>query len=131
MNITDAMLVEKYLETKAELTALKERHAAETKPLEDAMTLIENAFLERLNERGADNSKTEHGTAYKSTLLNVKVIDRDAFLKFCTTYWDTVGGDMLNVSAIKDPVKTYIEAHNMPPPGLETSQFVRVNIRRT
>lgn len=131
MNITDAMLVEKYLALKAESTALKEKHDAELKPITDSMTLIENAFLDRLNERGADNSKTEHGTAYKTTLLQVKVIDRDMFLKFCTTYWDTIGGDMLNVNAIKDPVKTYIEAHNTPPPGVETSQFTRVNIRRT
>jgi hypothetical protein len=131
MNFTDAQLVDKYLELKAHVAARSEAFDAEIKPFKDGMSTIENEFLKRLDERGADNTKTDAGTAYKSTLLNVKVVDRDAFLKFCTAYWDTIGADMLNVSAVKDPVKQYMNGKNMPPPGVETSQFVRINVRRS
>jgi hypothetical protein len=131
MNITDAMLVEKYLELKASVASRSETFDAEIKPFKDGMATIENEFLRRLDERGADNTKTEHGTAYKSTLMNVKVVDRDALLKYATTYWEQGGGDMLIVSAQKDAVKAYIEANKVEPPGVETSQYVRVNIRRT
>ena len=131
MQITDAQLVEKYLELKAHIASHTEAFDTELKPFKDGMTTIENEFLKRLDERGADNTKTDAGTAYKSTLLNVKVVDRDAFLKFCTTYWETIGAEMLNVTAVKDPVKQYMEAHNLEPPGVSTSQFVRINVRRS
>lgn len=129
MNFTDAQLVERYLALKAKHASMKEAFDAQLKPYADAMDTIENEFLSRLNERGADNTKTDHGTAYKSTLLNVKVVDQMGFLKFCTEQ----GGDieMLNVSALKEPVKRWIEQTGKEPPGVETSQFTRVNIRRT
>jgi hypothetical protein len=131
VNITDIQLVEKYLELKSLVASRTETFDAEIKPFKDGMATIENEFLRRLDERGADNTKTDAGTAYKSTLLNVKVVDRDAFMKFCMQYWETVGADMLNVSAVKDPVREYMNGHNMPPPGVETSQFTRINIRRS
>jgi hypothetical protein len=57
------------------------------------------------------------------------VVDQAVFLKFCTEQ----GGDMemLNIGAIKEPIKRWIDEKGTPPPGVETSQFVRVNIRRT
>ena len=131
MNITDAQLVEKYLEFKALVASRKEAFEAELKPYVDGMSTIENEFLRRLDERGADNTKTEAGTAYKSTLLNVKVVDRDAFMKYVSTYYNQGGSDMLIVSAAKDAVKQYVETNKVDPPGVETSQFVRVNIRRS
>ena len=129
--ITDAQLVEQYLKLKAYVAERKEAHAAELAPYQEGMDTIENAFLERLNERGADNTKTDAGTAYKSTLMNVKVVERDAFLKFCTENWDTIGADLLQVSATKDAVKQCIESTQQPPPGIEVSFFTRVNVRKS
>jgi hypothetical protein len=127
--ITDAQLVEKYLALKAKVASMTEAFDAQVKPYKDGMAMIENALLALLNERGADNTKTENGTAYKSTLLNVKVVDQAAFLKFCTEQGGSV--EMLNIGALKEPVKEWIEETGNPPPGVETSQFVRVNVRRS
>jgi hypothetical protein len=127
--ITDAQLVEKYLQLKAHVAARSEAFDAEIKPYKDGMATIENALLALLNERGADNTKTENGTAYKSTLLNVKVVDQAAFLKFCLEQGGST--EMLNIGALKEPVKEWIEETGNPPPGVETSQFTRVNIRRS
>lgn len=127
--ITDAQLVEKYLQLKAKVASMSEVFDAQVKPYKDGMATIENALLALLNERGADNTKTENGTAYKSTLLNVKVIDQAAFLKFCTEQGGSA--EMMDIKALKDPVKDWIEETGNPPPGVETSQFVRVNVRRS
>lgn len=128
---TDAQLIEKYLQFRSFVAARKEAHEAELKPYVDGMAVIENEFLTRLDARGAENTKTDAGTAYKSTLHNFKVVDRDAFLKFCTQYWDNGGSDMLNVSAVKDPVREFMNGSKNPPPGIETSQFTRINIRKS
>lgn len=129
MTITDAQLVEQYLKLKAHVAVRSEAFDAEIKPYKDGMATIENAFLERLNERGADNTKTESGTAYKATILNVKVVDQQTFLRFCTEQ----GGDpdMLNIGAIKDPIRKWIEDTGKEPPGVEISYFTRVNIRKS
>ena len=127
--ITDAQLVEKYLALKAKVASMSEAFDAQVKPYKDGMATIENALLALLNERGADNTKTENGTAYKSTLLNVKVVDQAAFLTFCLEQGGSM--EMLNIGALKEPVKEWIEETGNPPPGVETSQFTRVNVRRS
>jgi hypothetical protein len=131
MNETDAQLIEFHQKLKAKAASMKEVFANEIKPYDDGMETIETELMRRLIERGAKNTKTEHGTAYMVDLLNIKVVDRDAFLRFCTQYWDTIGAEMLNVSALKDPVKNFMNGSKEPPPGLELSTFTRLNVRRT
>ena len=128
---TDVELVERYLAIKTHVAAVKAVHEAELQPYEAGMATIENEFLRRLNERGADNTKTDAGTAYKSTINNYKVVDRDKFLKFCVDNWKTDGAEMLHVSATKDAVRAYMQMSAYPPPGIEPSSIVRVNIRRS
>lgn len=130
--ITDAQLIEKHQEFKALLAREGEAFDARMKPYVEGMKMLENVLLERLNERGAENTKTDAGTAYKSTLMNTKVVARDEILKFCVDNWSTVGSDMLSVNVTKDAVKQFIEANGgMPPPGVEVSFFTRVNIRKS
>lgn len=132
MNITDAQLIAQYQEIKAYVAQEGEKFDARLKPYVEGMKTIENALLERLNERGAENTKTEAGTAYKSTITNVKVVARDTFLKFCIDNWNTVGAEMLNVGAVKDPIKQFIESGGNPAAiGIETSAFTRINIRKS
>ena len=59
---TDLELVEKYLEFKHFLAQQKDAYETAIKPYVDGMTVIENEFLRRLTERGADNTKTDAGT---------------------------------------------------------------------
>lgn len=129
MNITDAQLVLQYQKLDAHVTAKEAALNTELKPYKDGMAVIKNEFLRRFLERGSTNSKTEFGTPYKSTILNVKVVERDVFLRFCTDNWATIGGEMINITAVKDPVKSFIESSGgKPPPGVETSSIDRVNM---
>lgn len=129
MNYTDHQLVEKYLQLKQRVATKTEVFENEIKPLKDGMTVIENEFLKRLDERGADNTKTDAGTAYKSTITNFIVVDQQAFLQFCLKYPSLA--DMYTVKPVKDPIKEYMQDSHELPPGLEQSQFIRVHVRRS
>lgn len=145
---TDEALMERYFQLKDWLAGEDTRYKAYVGPFKEEMDGIETEFLTRLNARGADASKTDNGTAYKSTLLNVsvspeglpyKAIDREApmtgreaLLEFCLDRWEEIGSDLLQVGAQKDAVKKWMEeSGGNPPPGVKTSFFTRVNIRRS
>lgn len=146
---TDENMVARYLSLKTWIEGEKKRFETHLEPHEDEMDAIEGEFLKRFNERGQDASPTEHGTAYKSTLLNVSIspegpaykaehhieplTGRDAFLEACLDHWGDWGGDMLVLGKPQiDAVNKYMEDHEgQPPPGVKTSKFTRVNIRRS
>lgn len=102
------------------------------KPMREWLQAADNKLLELLNEQGCDSFKTEHGTAYRSVITSVKVEDRTKFIDFVLDAWDTFGNEMLMASPQKDAVKRFAEENNGAlPPGLSTSAFTRVNIRRS
>jgi hypothetical protein len=127
--ITDAQLVEQYQKLQAHVVAQEAALSEQLKPYKDGMETIKNEFLRRFNERGSTNSKTEFGTPYKSTIINVKVVARDEFMKFCLDNWSTLGAEMMTVNAVKDPVKQFIDSsQGKPPPGIEVSFIDRINM---
>jgi hypothetical protein len=142
---TDASLVERYYVLEDWLKAETKRFEDHVKGVQAAMDQIKQEFLRRLNERQADNTKTDFGTAYKTTLLNVSVspegasyctdngafTGREALLEFALDNWNEWGDDMLQIGAQKDAVKRYMEDHKgEPPPGIKTAFFTKVNIKR-
>jgi hypothetical protein len=124
---TDHDLIDKFLEIKAYVERRETELSEQLKPAREGMELIKNTILARLNARGAENTKTDAGTAYKSKILDVKVVGRAEFLAFCTNG----NTDMLQVGAVKDEVKQYIAEYGTVPAGLETSTTIRINIRKS
>ena len=133
---------------KAETKRFAEFMAPHKQRLED----IGNQLLALSNLQKWDSIRTEEGTAYRSTLLNIsvspdgppytsngpdgvlkgQVVGREALLDFALDHWDDIGNDLLLISAQKDAVKRYMEAHDgQPPPGIKTGFFTRINIRRS
>ena len=55
------------------INALSEKHAAEMAPLIEKQQLCRAWLLKHLNDTGAENIRTEHGTAYKSTVMSATV----------------------------------------------------------
>lgn len=140
----------------AERFALDDKIKAATKilsahvaPLKERMEEIDAALMVLLNQMGDDKASisTDVGTAYKSHLLNVSIdpegapyvnaageeqVGRMALLDWALENWNESGADLLLVQAQKDAVKVFMEAHEgKPPPGLKTSWFTRVNVRRS
>ena len=44
---------------------------------------------------------------------------------------DTHGFSMLDIRALKEPVKEFVKEHNANPPGVEVSHWVECNIRKS
>ena len=122
----------------AERLKIEEWMAAESKRFGDFLAPhkarveeINNQVLAWLNTNKLDKFTCEAGTAYRSTLLNLKVEDREKLLDFCNENWDGVGNELLMVSAQKDAVKNWMDEHQgAPPPGVGISFFTRLNIRK-
>jgi hypothetical protein len=130
--ITDHEIIVKYFEIKDYIKAETDKFEAEIGPVKAKLELLENALLARLNARNANNTKTDAGTAYKTTRLDVQVEDRNRFLKFCLDNWEKWGSDMLGVRAVTEHVRHYIDDSKKRdcPPGTLVSSTTRVNIRR-
>ncbi len=109
---------------------------------------IQNLLLALLNQQGVDSIRGDAGTCYKTNILNVGLDPegtepyvkpdtgteergREAFLDFALDNWESFGQEGLIFSPQKDAVKKHIEEHGKPPPGVKTSYFTRVNIRRS
>jgi hypothetical protein len=127
---TDKQLIEKYVWMRDLVAVKKKALADQIKPYTAGMEVIEAALMARLIQRGADNTKTDAGTAYKATLLTVKVEDREAFLEYVMSGED--GSDaMLLAQPQKDAVKDYIDKYQKPPPGIGVNYFTNVNVRKS
>lgn len=125
---TDEQLIAKHFELEAVLKRREEDREKEDKAFKDAIVTIKSVLQQRLIERGANHTATDSGTAYLSDILNVKVVDRQQFIAYAMNG----GEDMLLASAQKDAVKTYMQMHEgQNPPGVETSVFTKLNIRKS
>ncbi len=118
-------------------------------PLKTRIEQIDVELMTLLNGLGTGTKasiSTDIGTAYVSHLLNVSVdpegqpyvnvggesqVGRMALLDFALEHWEEIGSELLLVQPQKDAVKKYMEEHEgKAPPGLKTSWFPRVNVRR-
>ena len=121
--------------------------AEHLKPHKARLEEIENQLLAMSNAQKCNSFKTDAGTAYRSTLMNLsispegptyrnsegqEVIGREALLDFALENWNDYGNDILLISAQKDAVKRYMESHaGSPPPGIKVGFFTRMNVNRS
>ena len=106
---------------------LKEKHAAEMKPITDTMVMIEDELRTALNTVNAANMATDAGTVSILIKHSASAADIDTFW----TWVMTQGAfDMLdkkpNVTAITD----YVKQHGVAPPGVNYSTFQGIGVRR-
>ena len=125
---TDLQRISKYVEMR-DIVASKTKALTETlKPYKAGMETIETALMARLIQRGADNTKTEAGTAYKVEHLNVKVADREKFLEYAMNG----GEDMLLAAPQKGAVRQYLdEKKDLALIGVEATVFTDINVRKS
>ena len=126
MATTDAV-VEAYIklrDTKKETAA---RHREELAPLNEKMKKIEAYLLMDLSEKGIESARTEHGTAYKTTRVSVKVEDFEAFIVFVGKheFWH-----LLDRRANKSSVEEFLDSTGELPPGLSITTDLGINVRR-
>lgn len=120
------------------VTTQNKAFAEYLKPSKERMDWIERQLFIKLAElnRGKPEGKrasisTDAGTAYLSTIVTPKVVDREKFLDFVLENWDQRGGLLQIGAPQKDAWNEYLDKHQQNPPFTESSSYTRVNIRRS
>lgn len=148
MDQTDADLIKKYVEIRDFLEKKSTEFGEQMKPYQAALDSIGGEMLSRLNERDAQNCKTEFGTAFKKTDMSVRMADRETFFHFLLEPYEPYIENAAQEIAFdemrqriqafttahlaKDAVKEYLDGSaGQPPPGVDVTYFTKVNIRRS
>lgn len=115
-------LIQKYVEVRDRKDALKEKHAKELEPYEEALSMVESALRDKMQELGVNSFKCEHGTAYTKELKSVGVVDWKEVLDYVkkNERWDLLTRK-ITTSALQEG--EYV-------PGTEVSKVLKVNVRR-
>lgn len=125
---TTADYIGKYIALRNTVAALTAEHEERVKPYAEAMQAIEGAVTEEINRLGGESVKTDQGTAYRSTLLAVKVADRELFMDFI---FDGRREGFLTSAVAKEAVKEWLDEHNGAlPPGIDVTYIYRTNFRK-
>lgn len=116
-----------YVQLRAMKKAMQDRHKEELAPLNEKMKKVEMWVHKQLNDMGATNAKTAHGTCYLSTTTKPKVEDWQAFIDFVreNDMWE-----MLERRPNKSAVDEFVEAQDDVPPGLSIQSEVNVRFRK-
>lgn len=121
------MLIARYIQVRDDKAAMAKVHAEQMKPFSEALGVLETALQDMLNQVGGDNIKTPSGTAYRSTTTSCKVEDWPGFISFVIDNGDT---ELLVRNVNKTRFQELAEA-GVTVPGISTSQFHAVNVRRS
>jgi acyl-CoA reductase-like NAD-dependent aldehyde dehydrogenase len=113
------------------IKAAQEKFNEWAKPHVTRRDEIENILLARLQERKANNTKTDSGTAYISHPMTVKVEDQGALFDWVAENWESVSADTkLNIKV--DAIRAFMENNEgKAPPGLKIGYATNLNINRS
>lgn len=106
---------------------MEARHKEELAPIKDKMNKLEVWLLKQLQDQGADNIKTPHGTTYLSRRVSVRAEDKQAFMDYIKEQ-DMFG--LLEVRPSKEAVTEFMESTGDLPPGITTTTDLTANVRR-
>lgn len=128
---TDDALIAENFRIEEQIKAASAKLAEWAAPHKARLAEIEAELSRRLLERKANNTKTDSGTAYFSDIMNAKVESVETLFDFVADNWDKVGADA-KINLPVDIVRQHMEENDgRPPPGISTSYFRRLNIKRS
>lgn len=127
MAVTLDKAMSKYLELRKDVERIEAARKAEVAHLKQQMGDIEAWITAKAQEEGLETVKCKGiGTAYWSTHSSCTVAAKDVFFSFVKEH-DAF--DLLEARASKTAVKSFIDAHNEAPPGINFSQVRVFNLR--
>ncbi len=121
-------IIDKYLKIRDEKVKIKDKYMSDVAHLDAAMDKIENYLQAEMQKSGLKNLPTELGTAYLSTRTAATVADWDSLLNYVREngLWT-----LLEKRVNKTAVEEFVAANDDLPPGVNISQAVVVNVRRS
>lgn len=142
--MTPAELIKKYIELRDYVEAQIRTDEERLKPYKDGMDAISGMVQQHLISDGADNIKTEFGTAYRTTHMSVRLADRGALLAMLqdealhhddpVTIAETAVQSVASyftAAVNKEKIKEYLDAKGNAPPGIDITTIQKVNFRRS
>ena len=118
---------ERYLAVRGQVEELDRQYKASKAKLNEQLQVLESWFTAKAQEDGLETIKTHVGTGYWSTHHTATVGSREDFFHYCKEH-DT--WDLVEARASKTGVKSFIEAHGAPPPGVNFSSAKVFNFRK-
>lgn len=126
-SVTVDKRVAQYIATRDAIKAANDKHEAEIKPLTDLQNMLTGWLQNFMEQAGADNIKTAHGTCYSTTRYSASLADPEAFMKFVK---DNDLFDLLDRKANVTAVRDYTAEKGATPPGVNLSSIKTVGVRR-
>ena len=116
----------KYAEIRAEIEKREAEFAESLAPLKQTMHDLEIWITMKAQEDGLTKVPTKAGLGYWSTHTSASVADPAVFRDYCAT---NNAWDLLETRASKVAVKSFIEGHGTPPPGVNFTSRKVFNFR--
>lgn len=126
-NVTADKVTQAYVALRDKRAELKRAFEAEDAKLKDQMNTLEIWLLKALDTLGADQLKTQHGTAYISTRDRAGCADWGTFYPWIT---ETGRVDMLEKRVSTKPITEYLEENGELPPGINIQRERTIIVRR-
>ena len=149
-------IVARYVQLRDEMQVISQRHAAELKPYNDKLQILNTVLLDRLNKTGSESIRTEHGTAYKKTVMSATIEPENGWEQLmdfimmaglnrvsevevragsaeeAMMAWRTTPELSLLCHAVnKTAIKEFMDNKNAEiPPGVKVSHITNVGVRR-
>lgn len=125
---TPGELINRYLELRDMIAYMEDSHKATIKPYKEALETIENALLAQMHEQDVVQIKSDAGTAFQNKWMSVKTVDKMALMNFVKNFDQF---DLLTAAVSKEALKEFLErSDNVPPPGVDVSFGIKVQIRK-
>lgn len=118
-----------YLKLREQKAEIADRHKEEMAPFNEKAQKLEVYMLNLLNQAGVDSMAFKGvGTMFKKNVQSVTVQEWDATLAWIKTQgaWE-----FLERRVSKTVVQEYSEAHGEVPPGIQVTNDVVVQVRKT
>lgn len=128
-DVRDADLVRIYIGLRDARATRKAAYEAEDAADKQKQERIESEFMRRFNERGLTSVAAEGvGTAYKSTRTSATVADWGVLLNYVR---ETDAWELIEHRASKTAVEQFRAANDDLPPGVNWTEAVTINFRRS
>lgn len=109
------LAAQKYLEVRDEIDRINRAAKSKVAELNKIVADLENWFTLRAQEDGLKNIPTSLGNAHWTTLNSATVAEPGVFKQFVI---ENAAWDLIDARAAKLAVKSYVEGHGVPPPGV-------------
>jgi len=114
------------LDIRQKINDIKAQHERCNKLVKSCINWVDDAILIRLKDEELDNYSRNGKLFYPSTQQYTSMADRTAVNQFAM---DSKDLDIFSNSLNKEFVMNYLDAHGELPPGVNTYQKTRLNVR--